>query len=350
MDGMTVKLIPSAEGSNAFMQRGRRLERVPLAGGTDAPGLILEGSDPARLEKLVDRGYVSLLEADSADFLQHRELVGRLTRCMGTAAVRAAFAGEVGRTVTTLQKQSRRGNHDTATSSERPGATVKLLLASLRDQRRDVVEGAATLIRGMDRTLLAGMTGIIRSEPTGEALRQFRRIIARYAERWQTPEYLSLVVLELASNLQVQTMQQFARRTGVSTEKIRNLYQNPAVRDEIRRRMERQGETRAITWAIAGHRGFGSRNSELTVTMAGSGMPMRQFTSEVQGMQRVEVGERSLQQFYTGLNDSDFNLDLGLYYISYLEELCHKAGIRFTTRANEALQTGEISVSLRLTL
>ena len=50
------------------------------------------------------------------------------------------------------------------------------------------------------------------------------------------------------------------------------------------------------------------------------------------------------------MNDSFFNIDLGLYYLSYLEELCRKAGMRFVTRVYDTGRGDETMITLRVDL
>lgn len=349
MDGMIIKLVPSKEGSSAFVRGGKRLTRIPLAGGNDALGMVMRSYERATLERLVHRGLVSRIELESADFLQHRSRIQELSRSIGTAALEAAFVRDINREIERILSAHRTSVHAAPHEVDVAGV-MRSLLNAVRGERRATIEAAATLVKGLGAGVLRRIDEAVQIDPENRALHAFRTIVAATAARWEIPEYLALVILELVNNLQVQTMQSVAHRSGMSAERIRSLYMKPEVRDQIRSLMERQGETSAIAWSFVTHEGSGARTTELTVSMTGKGSSMRGFTTEIERKGRVDVGERSIEEFYNGLNDSAFNIDLGLYYLSYLEDLARKADMRFSTRVRELATGGETVVSLRIDL
>ena len=75
---------------------------------------------------------------------------------------------------------------------------------------------------------------------------------------------------------------------------------------------------------------------------------MRATTAGVRQQKSVRLGERTLKDFYEGIADVGVGIDLGLYYLSYLEELCQKAGIRFETRAREIGNGEKTMVGIRV--
>ncbi|MFW5738192.1 MAG: hypothetical protein ACOCYX_04710 [Spirochaetota bacterium] len=357
MNQMKLKLVPSEDGSSVFVRGGRRLSRIPLAEGTDALGIMLVNYELASLARLVHRGYVSRMEVESADLLSHRSEIQELSHTIGSAALERAFARDIAREANRIaaplrdspSRETDRSRQESRASGS-PVATMRAMLAAIKDHRRTAVEGTATLLKAVDPELLRRVDVLVRRDASGSALQRFRRLVVRYAGRWEIPEYLALVILELVNNLQVQTMRNVARRSGMSDEKLRTLYQSTEIRDQITSMMERQGEASAIGWGFSTKQGAGARTTELTVTLSGAGAPMRAFSSEVAHQREIEIGERSLEEFYNEIGDSIFNIDLGLYYLSYLDDLCHKTGMRFSTQVREVGYENRMVVTLRIEL
>lgn len=347
MGDFTVKLIPSDEGANAFVKKGHHLGRISLAGGTDAIGLTLPRYDHDSIQRLAYRGYLSRVEAQSADFLHYRSEVQELSNVLGVSALRIAFGRDMAREVNRLSAPLRSKPRSSEKSGS-PVATMRSLLTGMKQEKRSAVEAVASMLKGLDLRVLKAVDRLARMDSTGTVLSSFREILIRYGMRMEIPEYFALVVLELVNNLQVQTMQSFARKSGMKAEKIRQLYQDQQVREQIRQLIERQGESSAITWNLVPHEGSGTRTTELNVTMTGSGTAMRALGSEVKEKSGLQVGERSLEEFYNELGESVFNIDLGLYYLSYLEDLCRKAGMAFSTRVRDLTGTDDRIVMLRL--
>jgi hypothetical protein len=324
---------------------------VPLAGGTDALGVVLAGYEHSSLARLVHRGYVSRLEVESSDFLQHRSEIQELSRTIANAALETAFARDIAREANRVAAPLRAGNPpESADTTRRPVGIMRSLMAAVKDRRRSTALAVARLLQTVNPELLGRVDGLVRRDASGGALKRFRTLTARYAGRSEIPEYLALVILELVNNLQMQTMQNVAKRSGMTQEKLRSLYQNPNARAKIAETMERQGETSMIGWSFTTRRGSGNHTTELTVTLSGAGAPMRAFSEEVQQHRSVDIGQRSLQEFYREIDGSVFNIDLGLYYLSYLEELCRKAGMLFATRVHEVGYDNAMVVTLRIGL
>ncbi len=345
-----LKLIPSDDGASAFVRGGQKLTRVALAGGIEAIGLTLPQYDATLIARLTQTGMIERIEAESPDLLRHRNAIQELSKVTGSAAIDQAFARDVTRITKTMGATSRPGKPESNQSDAQPIATMKMILSWLKGTKRSTVESAAALVRRLDRRILLAIDGVARADATGMSIRSFRELVLKYTRRLEIPDYFGLVVLELVNNFQVQVMQSFAKKAGMSTAKIRTLYQDAAVRDQISRLMQEQGETSAVGWRVYPREGSGRRTTDLTVTLAGSGAPMEALSTEVKQKSSISLGERSLTEFYNDSDESVFNIELGLYYLSYLDELCEKAGITFKTIIREIAGTGNRIVILKMAM
>ena len=147
-------------------------------------------------------------------------------------------------------------------------------------------------------------------------------------------------------------MQNFATRAGMSEEKVRTLYQQDNIRKAIREKMEAQGETSAITWSFlsTAESGTEARSTQMLVTMTGRGAQMLSLKDDVEEKRQIQVGTKSLQDFYAEIKDEVFNIDLGLYYLSYLQDLCKRNNMLFDARVQHMNRGDYTIIQLKLHL
>ena len=343
---MKIKLIPSEEGSGVFIKRGTPLKRITLAAGDQPMGLWLPRYESASIQKLISRGLVSTLELESADFLQTRAEIQDLCKALGTAAIFRSFARDITRAIEREHSGARGAE---APYDERNVTVLRALLAPLREGKRSRLETGAALLKSLPVEQKRRIHTLVRSDGSGRMMNSLRELLRRSADRADIPEYLALVVLELVNSVQIQTMHDFAVRTHLSEETIRKLFQDPDARAKIRTRMEHAGETNAITWSFSNGNVHGSRASRMTITMTGSGTKMRTTSAGVRQQRGVSVEGKSLKDFYEEIAAAGgVGIDLGLYYLSYLEKLCRQADIRFETHATELRGGEKTMVGVRL--
>ncbi len=345
---MRIKLIPSEEGSGAFLRRGTSLKRIALAAGDQQLGLSLPQYHANSIRQLLARGLISTLELEGADFLETRSEIQSLCHAVGSAAIHGAFRRDISREIERLRYRLK--GSPTVPVPDNTGVTVlRSILAPFKDGTHSRLVAAARMLRSLPPVEKREIHALVRSDSSGSVLKSLRDVLAHSADRADVPEYLALVVLELVSCVQIQTMHSFAVRSGVSDETIRSLYQDPETRAKIRIRMEAAGETNAITWSFSNSGGPGSRTTRMSIVMIGSGSPMQATSAGVRHQKGVNVEGKSLKDFYEELGaGGGVGLDLGLYYLSYLEKLCRTADIRFETQARDLSSGGKTMVGVRL--
>ncbi len=319
---MPIIMVPTSEGSSYLLSRGKRLARVKLAGGADAYGLQINTLETKTLTRLIEQGFVHRLEVVSADFLLHRDQLTKLSESVGHGLLNSAFR----RDTQTLLSQS---NVETANvTTEAARKYVQKLLTSLEKERPNSGPAAREVLAALGSGLLQRLAAADSGGRGVEISSRFRKIVFRYMERREVPEYLTLVLLEIVNNLQAQTMQTFAQSAGVAEDRVVELYQNDDVRRTIRKKMEVAGKTSTIGWTIHVAEGsFESHRSRLEVSVITAGSSLLELKEKVEEKRGVDVGSHSMTEFYEALPESTLNIDLGLYYLSYLHDLCRKTGL-----------------------
>jgi hypothetical protein len=119
----------------------------------------------------------------------------------------------------------------------------------------------------------------------------------------------------------------------------RRLESKAVLRPEIRKaaqlRMAEQNDYLYLTYQIGGKAASIGTQNRLWVTVFNHVQEYRKMKDHVEKRMDVEVRERSLLDFYQETPEVDFDPELGLYYLSYLNEACGKQNIRFDSKVNQ---------------
>lgn len=337
-DALLVTIIPSGEGSSYLMAQGRTPQRVRIAGGTDALGLRVRAIERKSLFRMVTAGFLHRVEVTSADFLGVRDRVKELADTIATGVLTSAFR----RDVAVLLGQATPARTPQSPSSLR--ALIEGVITAVSRDRAGSEAHARELLSALGRKELSRFASVANTPVGRQIAARLKTVVLRYVERHEIPEYLSIVLMEIVSNLQAQTMKTFARGAGMEEWRLVELYRNDSVRSTIRQKMEAAGRTSTIGWTIhVAEAVAGTHRSRLEVSVITSGSTLLGLKEKVEEKRTVDVTAHSMADFYAALPESTFNIDLGLYYLSYLHALCRKNGLMLDARV-QRIAHGDYSV------
>jgi hypothetical protein len=159
------------------------------------------------------------------------------------------------------------------------------------------------------------LTVYAESQPAEMMINEIREILQNYLQKAVIGEYLGLMILELLGSM---------RREGQD----RTVY----VLWKFNRRKDSQGD-----------------RQRLHIALSNDAERFREVKHKVHLRVGIDVGEKSLQDFYSAEGQSDVELNLGLYYLSFLNDACNKLNVLFESFVNKSARTGETLVNLVLT-
>jgi hypothetical protein len=208
---------------------------------------------------------------------------------------------------------------------------------SLTPRERTIKEYTAekhlTFLRRITWYLLISQE--LRTSPV--LLSQVRSCIREHLAKAHIAEYLALMVMELATYTETDKMTKFAK-THFRHEYIGQLFFNEEFRNRVLKRMVSKQELLYMQWRFKGSGNSITNDCKMQVTLLNKAAEYRTLKRQIENQSRINTQGRSLLDFYSQIPEEKLDTQLGLYYLSYLDEECRKRDIRLETMVNQLSQ------------
>ena len=342
-----IKVMFTNDGVNCLAQRNRALTKYRLADGSEAYGTLMNGVEPAFLQRLLISGFVSKIEMAVDNLVAMRPRIMEFCGILGDAMLFRQFDTHMydvlmnSDIIVQWNYQNPKNSIDYGTRIS-DNVLKKMLIknkGTILDIKREILSRLRNDIVGNENLLdeekrerfhLAGryinsinslmwfMLAVYHnSEEYRKLTSRIVQDLGQYIRKAEMPEYLSLLVIELI--ISAANINESAVRGGEAEDKP--VY---------------------LTFKISKKRGTPNERSRMGLTISNE-------KSDFQGLQRridkkanIQVREKSLQEFYGGEGSEE----LGLYYLSYLVEACKKVDVRFDSFVSEFPNTHETFMNL----
>ncbi len=163
---------------------------------------------------------------------------------------------------------------------------------------------------------------------------QIRDLLKHYLERTSIADYLSLLIIELVTVTETSLVKKGVGRYYDEHVDPRELMMNREVRDFILRKMEQENYSASLAWRIQGKKsGFSGANA-LQILLYNRILESESVKHEIEEKKRVKTKGKGLADFYAGSGGGEDENGLGMYYLTYLQEVCNDQGVRFDSYVN----------------
>lgn len=346
---LTVLLQLSTDGIAYFTSQGRNPTRFELADGRVAYGLQVRDFAPPTIQKMILLGYVESIELSLNDVVKHRPDLIDLTKLITYGVLYRQFGTLVFDLLVNsdLVKQWNRSN---------PRSPIDFKTRVNRKHLSMLLAKHAQEVTVFERDVLSGVRGWLehkRELPADERRMQellshryvqnmrpisrfllathrdspsYRPIIGRtrdilhaYLEKASVAEYLALLVMEILTPLH--------------------------------RRLRDRGDESPLQlmWRISRPKEVAGDRAKLHLIISNNAVKFEELKSKVNLRIGADVRGKTLYDFYTGQTGGEFALDLGLYYLSFLQEVCRKLNIMFDSYVSRAGSDDQVLVNIVIT-
>ena len=342
---LPVKVLLTRSGVEALSAKGDRIRRYLLSDSSEEPGIQLSDFTPPTLQKLVFLGYVSKVEMPLEDVVGTRSDVMDFAKLITYALLYRQFDTAVYNIIIQsdlVHDWNRRNpkkpiDFKTKVKTDylqsildKNANAVEFTRTSLAQPVLDWIELKTTLQSDekrvqrllMDRFLdhIAPLSWFLLTayadSPTAEqTIRDIRAVLQRYLDKAVVGEYLGLMILELLSSL------------------------NPSNTEE----------TVFVLWKFNQRKDVSGDRQRLHIVLSNDADRFREVKDKVHLRAGIDVGERSLQDFYASEGQSEFELNLGLYYLSFLNDACKRLNVLFESFVNRSAKTDRTLINIVLT-
>lgn len=362
---LPLKVILTQEGASHFINRKKKLLRFRLADNAEEFGVSLSTFAPLSLQSMILVDYVSKIEISMPEFVSSRQEIMDLSKLVVFSVLYKQFDREV---LTALLATECVRKHNRANPSqlldEQTHISDNVLRSRMENSDKLISEARTEILKPIYDSILKDgnltpeekniyllmtekflnrlslfnwyiIVKFFKKEGFSEILSNIRQIIQQYMEKSKIAEYISLMVMELALNCENANMRKEAKNMYRGIEDSEAVLYEPEIRQKIIQELEKKHELVFISWKLGGGSVSIGKQGRLQITLYNKDDEFQEFKENIQEKKSANLAKKSLIDFYREIPEGQGGTDLGLYYLSYLDEACKKVNVKFESLVNQ---------------
>ena len=362
---LPLKVILTEEGASHFISHKIKLLRFRLADNIEEYGISLNPFSPQSLQNMILVNYISKIEISMSEFVSVRQEVMDLSKVVVYSLLykqfdRQLFADFI--QTDAVQKHNRK--NPTQLIDERTKMSENQLRQILASQKATVQLAKKGILDPVWKSLMENkdysleekniyllmtekflnrlslmnwyiITKFYRTEGFSQINIAIRHLLQVYMEKSRVAEYISILVMELALNSENTNMRKEAKRMFAGIEDVDALIYDPEQREKIVAELKRNHEQVFISWKLGGGSSAIGKQGRLQITLYNKDDEFQEVKENIESKASADTNKKSLIDFYRELPEGQESTDLGLYYLSYLDDACKKVNVKFESIVNQ---------------
>ena len=362
---LPLKVILTEEGASHFISHKIKLLRFRLADNIEEYGISLNPFSPQSLQNMILVNYISKIEISMSEFVSVRQEVMDLSKVVVYSLLykqfdRQLFADFI--QTDAVQKHNRK--NPTQLIDERTKMSKNQLKQILASQKATVQLAKKEILDPVWKSLMENkdysleekniyllmtekflnrlslmnwyiITKFYRTEGFSQINIAIRHLLQVYMEKSRVAEYISILVMELALNSENTNMRKEAKRMFAGIEDVDALIYDPEQREKIVAELKRNHEQVFISWKLGGGSSAIGKQGRLQITLYNKDDEFQEVKENIESKASADTNKKSLIDFYRELPEGQESTDLGLYYLSYLDDACKKVNVKFESIVNQ---------------
>jgi hypothetical protein len=179
------------------------------------------------------------------------------------------------------------------------------------------------------------ITTFHKNEGANEMFIAIRNLLNSYMEKSKVAEYISVMVMELALNNENTNIRKEARKMYHGIDDIDALVFDPEIRAKIVQELQRKHELVFLSWKLGGGASSIGKQGRLSITLYNKDDEFQEVKENIETAKSSNTAKKTLIDFYRELPEGQEGTDLGLYYLSYLDDACKKVNVKFESLVNQ---------------
>ncbi len=374
---LPLKVILTEDGTSHFLSHKKTLLNLKLADNKSAHGISLDHFSPASIQNMILLDYISRMEISMPEFVSHRQEVMDLSKLIVYSILYKQFDREIFQSLVQtdcVRKYNR--THASTLIDERTKLPDKQLRAqlALKDNviqlsRKNILDPVWKSIMNnadfspeekniyllmtekfLNRLSLMNwhiITLFYKTEGFSEIVGVIRQHLATYMDKSKVAEYISVMVMELALNCENNNIRKQAKIQFQGIENSDTLIFDPKVREQIVKELERKHELVFLSWTLGGGSTAIGKQGLLQITLYNKDDEFQEVKESIESKMSANLSKKSLIDFYRQMPEGQEGTDLGLYYLSYLEEACRKVNVKFDSIVNQSSASDLTVINLK---
>lgn len=364
---LPVHLTLTDDGEYFFNQRHRTAEYMKGHTQVDPGSLVLQAYSAKTLQRLVFAGYISRLEVSRSDFTSKRNEIMDLAKLIAYGVLFKEYSVKLAKVLKevpvvvqwnrknparALNTQTIIRNKNSAEQNqqfEKVRAVFSQVIDEIFDlHEKDVgnlSEEERKLLRFKSENFLEQLNPVfwaLLAREQGSAnfvrtIQAFEELVWSYLAKTNIADYLSLLVLELATLSEKSLMQKAVDTYFKGRVDLDHFLKNRDDRIKVLKTMEAHNEKATISWRIQGRHGTITETNPFQITFFNRSVKADSVRREIEDKKHLETQGKDLSEFYSQLPGGQED-ELGMYYLTYLQEECRRQGTLFDSYVNHIEQ------------
>jgi hypothetical protein len=367
---LPLKFVLTEEGSSIFIRQKRKLVRLKMGDTSEEYGLSLDKTGAASLQRMLLVDYISKVEISEVDPVACRGeiidfskllvygLIYRQFSLVSFAQLLASepikrwnranpfniidektqfkegflqsFLREHAQEVAGLRQELLQPLHASIAKNDKFLAEEKNIQIFLSEKFIEMMNSAIwfLLLRFRDTREFASL------------LTEIRMCLIEYMEKTKIAEYVALMIIELAVNIENLNILREAKLLYKNTNMdINSILLDPKLRTPVIEELRRKNSLVTFSWKFGGTSSSIGTRGRFQVTLYDKETNYKEIRESIDATKSADVNRKNLSDFYRDLSKSGADSELGMYYLSYLNEACEQVGIRFESMVNQVQNT-----------
>ena len=370
---LPLKVVLTEDGASHFISNKKKLLRFRLADNAEEYGISMEHFSPMSIQNMILVDYISKIEISMSEFVSRRQEIMDLSKVIVYSILYKQFDRQI---ISQMIECDCVRHHNRTNPSQLidektriPEKQLRNILSfkdnAIQQSRQAILEPVWKSIMSnpdytpeeknvyllmtekfLNRLNLMNwyiITKFYKTEGFSQIMSILRQSLAQYMDKSKVAEYISVMVMELALNSENSNMRKEARILYQGIDNADTLIYDPDIRKKIVEELARKHEFVSLSWKIGGGSTSIGKQGALNITLYNKEDEFQEVKENIESKLSADLHKRSLIDFYRQMPEGEEGTDLGLYYLSYLDDACKKVNVKFESLVNQ-FTTSDLTV------
>ena len=376
---LPLRLTFTEEGIQFFNSHNRKLEKQSLSDNAVGYGITLREYGAPFVQKMIVADYISRIEVIRTAFTEKRSEIMDTSKLVFYGMLYRKFSAAVASRMlksSFVSNWNRMNPKKILDSSsihrfDSGGKLTREIGGKIEKYRKEIIEGAFTKLsdsaieeEDMPKLKMLGCRYIDHINPfiwyilsVSEKYNDYNSlfegiidILFSYISKYRIAEYLSLMVMEFSINAELSQLKQLSTRIYKDKTDFNKILSNELVRKELLKYLEKQHEFLTLSWKIHGNSTSIGTRTKFQVLIYNKDREYQKLKEDLDSKKAADIKKKTLLDYYQEESEDRFGSDLGLYYLSFMDEACRAQDIHFESNIHQLPDRGLNIITLTLIL
>ena len=370
---LPLKVVLTEDGASHFISNKKKLLRFRLADNAEEYGISMEHFSPMSIQNMILVDYISKIEISMSEFVSRRQEIMDLSKVIVYSILYKQFDRQIFSQM--IECDCVRHHNRTNPSQlidEKTRIPEKQLRNILSFKDNAIQQSRQAILEPVWKSIMSNpdytpeeknvyllmtekflnrlnlmnwyiITKFYKTEGFSQIMSILRQSLAQYMDKSKVAEYISVMVMELALNSENTNMRKEARILYQGIDNADTLIYDPDIRKKIVEELSRKHEFVSLSWKIGGGSTSIGKQGALNITLYNKEDEFQEVKENIESKLSADLHKRSLIDFYRQMPEGEEGTDLGLYYLSYLDDACKKVNVKFESLVNQ-FTTSDLTV------